>query len=75
MAIINWGDGTSSGGTITQASTGGPFTVSGKHTYGVAKTFNVTVMIRDIQGGAKTTAQTAALVSAAGSGDDAELDR
>lgn len=63
MATINWGDGISSGGTITQASAGAPFTISGKHTYGVAKTFNVTVTIRDIQGGAKTTAQTVAVVS------------
>ncbi|HEY2589171.1 MAG TPA: hypothetical protein VGI81_25735 [Tepidisphaeraceae bacterium] len=54
-AMINWGDGTVSAGTITQATPGGPFTVSGKHTYGVAKTFNLTTLIRD-SGGSKATA-------------------
>ena len=59
IATINWGDGTSSAGTITQATAGGPFTVAGKHTYAVAKTFTVTVAIHDVQGGAKATAVTA----------------
>ena len=63
IATINWGDGTSSVGTITQATAGGPFTVAGKHTYGVAKTFTVTVTIRDVQGGAKATAVGGAVVS------------
>lgn len=62
-AVINWGDGTSSAGTITQTTAGGPFTVSGKHVYAVAKTYTVEVMIRDTEGGAKTTATTAAVVS------------
>jgi hypothetical protein len=55
IAMINWGDGATSAGTITQAAAGGPFTVSGKHTYGIAKTFNVTTLIRD-PGGSKATA-------------------
>jgi hypothetical protein len=63
IATINWGDGTSSAGTITQATAGGPFTVSGKHTYAVAKTFTVTVAIHDLQGGAKATAVGGAVVS------------
>jgi hypothetical protein len=62
IATINWGDGTSSAGTITQATAGGPFTVSGKHTYAVAKTFTVTVAIHDMQGGAKATAVGGAVV-------------
>lgn len=62
-AIINWGDGTASTGTISQANAGGPFTVSGKHTFAVAKTYTVTITIRDNQGGAKTTATNAAVVS------------
>lgn len=62
-AIINWGDGTASAGTISQANAGGPFSVSGKHTFLVAKTYTVTITIRDVQGGAKTTVTTAALVS------------
>lgn len=61
VAMINWGDGTASAGTITQAAPGGPFTVSGKHTYGVAKTFNVTVLVRD-PGGSKATATTQATI-------------
>lgn len=61
-AIINWGDGVSSAGTITQATAGGPFTVAGKHTYAVAKTYTVTITIHDA-GGAKATATTAAVVS------------
>lgn len=62
-ATINWGDGRSSVGTIAQATAGGPFTVTGKHTYAVAKTYTVTVLIRDTQGGAKTTATDTAVVS------------
>ena len=62
-AIINWGDGTASVGTITQATPGGPFTVSGKHTFAVAKTYSVTITVRDNQGGAKATATTSAVVS------------
>lgn len=63
VAIINWGDGISSAGTITQATAGAPFTISGKHTYSVARTFDVKVTVRDIEGGAKTTANTTAVVS------------
>lgn len=63
IATINWGDGTSSAGTITQATAGGAFTVAGKHTYAVAKTFTVTVTIHDVQGGAKATAVSGAVVS------------
>lgn len=61
-ATINWGDGTSSLGTISQAAPGGPFTVSGKHMYGVAKTFTVIITVHD-PGGAKATATSGAVVS------------
>ena len=60
-ALINWGDGTASAGTITQDTAGGSFTVSGKHAYAVAKTFTVTVSVRD-PGGSKATATTTATV-------------
>jgi hypothetical protein len=61
--LINWGDGTSSAGTISEANWGGPFTVSGKHIFAVAKTYTVVITIRDMQGGAKATATSSAVVS------------
>jgi streptogramin lyase len=41
-ASINWGDGMKSAGTVT-GPTGGPFTVSGSHTYTKLGTFTLTV--------------------------------
>jgi hypothetical protein len=41
-ASINWGDGAKSAGTVT-GPTGGPFTVSGSHTYTKLGTFTLTV--------------------------------
>jgi hypothetical protein len=50
-ATINWGDGTTTPGTIT----GGPtFLVSGNHTYAVGGTFTVTVNISDAAPGTGT---------------------
>lgn len=46
QAMINWGDGTSSAGTVT-GSLGGPFTVTGSHTYGGAGTFKLSVSLTD----------------------------
>ena len=54
-ATINWGDGTTSAGTVS-GPTGGPFTVSGTHTYasgGVLRT--VTVNVND-DGGSTASA-------------------
>ncbi len=45
-AIIYWGDGATSTGTIT-GSTGGPFEVSGSHTYSAAGTFHPYVTFHD----------------------------
>lgn len=60
-ATINWGDGTVSVGTITQSAPGGAFTVSGKHTYGVARTFIVTTVVHD-PGGSKAAVTAQAVV-------------
>jgi len=51
-ATINWGDGTSSAGTVS--GTGGSFTVSGSHTYGTAGNFTVSVKIADDAPGTAT---------------------
>jgi streptogramin lyase len=45
-ASINWGDATASAGTVA-GSPGGPFTVSGSHTYSAAGTFRVVVTLTD----------------------------
>ncbi len=50
-ATINWGDGTSSTGTVS-GPTGGPFTVNGGHTYASAARFTVIVTVRDVDGAA-----------------------
>ena len=57
-ATIQWGDGGSSGGTVT-GPTGGPFTVSGSHTYGSTGFFTITVSIVDDGG---STAMTSCVV-------------
>jgi hypothetical protein len=45
-ATINWGDSSTSAGTIT-GPTGGPFTVTGTHTYASTGYFNIVVTITD----------------------------
>jgi hypothetical protein len=45
-ATIDWGDGTSSTGTVT-GPTGGPFTIGGSHTYKDEGTFAVTATFSD----------------------------
>jgi hypothetical protein len=45
---IDWGDGVTTGGTIS--GSGGSFSVSGSHVYGFGGTFNVTVTIMDDDG-------------------------
>lgn len=46
-ATIEWGDGTSASTGVVSGPTGGPFTVSGSHTYAEDGTFKVTVTITD----------------------------
>jgi hypothetical protein len=57
-ATINWGDGTTTAGTITGPS---PFSVSGNHTYSGAGPYAVSVNISD-GGGSATAAATATTV-------------
>ena len=59
-ATINWGDSTTSTGTITAA--GGGFTVQGSHTYSHSGTFTVAVAVDD--GGGSTTSTTGSAVIA-----------
>lgn len=62
-ATIFWGDGTSSAGTLS-GPTGGPFTVSGSHTYVEEGTYTVTVLVVDVDTPSNTaTATTTATVA------------
>jgi virginiamycin B lyase len=45
-ATVDWGDGTRNSGTIS-GPTGGPFTVSGTHTYIAAGTYSLIVTLHD----------------------------
>ena len=58
---INWGDGTSSAGTVTPLG-GGVFTVSGTHTFGTPGNDTVTVTIVD-EGGNSTITTAGAVVA------------
>lgn len=60
-ALINWGDGAISAGTITLDSSTGVFSVTGKHTYLVAKTFTISTTVHD-KGGSHSTATSSAMV-------------
>ncbi len=53
---INWGDGTTSAGTVTGG--GGTFTVSGSHTYATSGSFPVTVTLTDDAPGTATATVT-----------------
>jgi hypothetical protein len=64
-ATIDWGDATTSGGTITGG--GGSFQVSGTHTYASTGTFTVSVTLADDAPGAATATATST-AHVAGSG-------
>jgi hypothetical protein len=64
-ATIDWGDGSSSAGTVSLA--GGVYTVSGSHMYTDERNYGVTVQIQDISGedgdgSSATVATTAAIL-------------
>jgi hypothetical protein len=60
-ATIDWGDGSTSAGVVT-GPMGGPFTVSGSHTYATLGTHNITVLIVD-EGGSTATAGPCAVLT------------
>lgn len=63
-ATINWGDGTApTSGTIT-GPIGGPFTVSGTHTYTEEGTYTATVTINDVDTPTNSAAVTSTAVVA-----------
>ena len=51
-ATINWGDGSSSAGTVTPVSGGGGLAVDGSHTYSGPGEYTVTVTAHDVHGAA-----------------------
>jgi hypothetical protein len=65
-ATIDWGDITNSAGTVTGPN-GGPFTVSGSHTYATTGTFTITISIADV-GGSKATTSCRVLIFAGAAG-------
>ncbi len=65
---IDWGDTTTSAGTVTQTGTG-QFSVRGSHTYGALGPYTITVGVTDA-GGSTATATTSVVVYAFPSGGD-----
>lgn len=65
-ATISWGDGFSSVGTVSGPA-GGPFTVSGSHSYSSTGTFTITTLIKD-DGGSTATTSCSVLVFATSAG-------
>jgi hypothetical protein len=62
-AAIEWGDSSSSAGTVSAGTGSGPYTVSGSHTYSSTGTFTITTTIKDA-GGSQTVATCQTLVFA-----------
>lgn len=54
-ASIDWGDGSSSAGTIAGGPGNAPYTVSGTHTYASTGTFLISTSITDVGGSSTTT--------------------
>lgn len=62
-ASIDWGDGTTSAGTIT-ANADGSFSVSGTHTYLEEGSYNVTISAQDSTGASANATSTATVADA-----------
>lgn len=60
-ATIDWGDGVTTPGTITE--TAGVFTIAGAHTYADEGSFNINSTLRDVGGTATATAHSAAAIA------------
>lgn len=66
-ATINWGDGSTTTGTIARSSahaSAGPFSISGSHTYAKAGSYKVTVRVKDAGGSTATVTVTPGAVKA-----------
>jgi outer membrane protein assembly factor BamB len=62
-ATIDWGDSSTSAGTVSPGTGSGPYTVSGAHAYSSTGTFTITTTINDV-GGSQTVATCKTLVFA-----------
>jgi outer membrane protein assembly factor BamB len=60
-ATIDWGDSSSSSGTVSSGTGSGPYTVTGTHAYTSTGTYTITTTINDV-GGSKTVARCKVLV-------------
>jgi hypothetical protein len=61
-ATINWGDSSSSAGTVSGPN-GGPYAISGTHTYATTGTFTITTSVADV-GGSSASSTCSVLVFA-----------
>jgi hypothetical protein len=67
-ASINWGDASVTAGTVSGPD-GGPYTVSGSHTFATTGTFTITTTIKDVGGAqAVTSCKTLGFAFAPGGG-------
>ena len=67
-ATIAWGDGSTSAGTVSGGA-GGPYTVSGSHTYGALGAHTITTSINDVGGSTATTSCSSLTFAFPGRGD------
>lgn len=67
-AAINWGDGSTSAGTVQATSTAGHFNVTGTHTYAAAGTYTAVVTVTEGSGASSHASTTAKIADAALSG-------